>query len=238
MNWRSILFTAFFILMTLSTKVIAAQEIVFNLPVKNAQSQYVIELMTLAYKSLGYDLVLKEHSYNTVLKAANQGVFDGQLGRIADISQQYPNLIKVPFVLFDFKLLLIHEKKSCHPCDISNFSSISYRSGFPVANNFLNNEQYLGVRIPVQNIKTQLSLLAQNKVDAVLLLDFQLSYDLPHFESANYQIQEVSLLNTYHFLHEKHQDLIAPLTKELQLLTEKGFVRKLQYKHGIKSYKF
>lgn len=238
MNLKFWIFLSVFILSTLSTKVDAAKEVVFNLPVKNSQSQYVIELMTLAYKSLGYDLVLKEHSYDTVLQAANQGVFDGQLGRIADISQDYPDLIKVPFALFDFKLLLIHEKKTCDPCDISHFSSISYRSGFPVAHKFLNKVQYLGDRIPVQNIKTQLSLLAQKKVDAVLLLNFQLSHDLPHFESANYQTQEVSLLNSYHFLHAKNKDLIVPLTKKLLALKESGVIQKLKDKHGIKSYRF
>lgn len=238
MNLKFWLFLSVFILSALSAKVNAAKEIVFNSPVKNAQSQYVIELMTLAYKSLGYDLVLKKHANDTALKAANQGVFDGQLGRITDIGKQYPNLIKVPVVLFDFKLLLIHEKKHCNPCDISNFSSISYRAGFPVAHKFLNKVQYLGDRIPVQNIKTQLSLLAQSKVDAVLLLNFQLSYDLPHFERANYQIQEVNLLNTYHFLHEKNKSLIAPLTKELLALKESGIIQKLKNKHGIKSYTF
>jgi len=238
MNLKFWLFLSIFILSALSTKVNAAKEVVFNLPVKNNQSRYVIELMTLAYKSLGYDLVLKKHSNDTALKAANQGVFDGQLGRITDIGQQYAHLIKVPVVLFDFKLLLIHEKKTCKPCDISHFSSISYRAGFPVAHKFLNKVQYLGDRIPVQNIKTQLSLLAQNKVDAVLLLNFQLSHDLPHFERANYQIQEVNLLNTYHFLHEKNKDLIAPLTQKLLALKESGVIQQLKDKHGIKNYRF
>jgi len=238
MNLKSIFFLSVFVLNTFSAKAISNQEMVFNLPVKTPQSQYVIELMALAYQDLGYKLVLKEHSYETALKAANQGFFDGQLGRITDITQQYPNLIKVPFVLFDFKLLLIHEKKYCYPCDISNFSSISYRSGYPVAHKFLNSEQYLGERIPVQNIKTQLALLAQNKVDAVLLLDFQLSHDLPHFESANYQIQEVAQLNSYHFLHEKHTALISPLLKQLNSLKQSGVVHKIKDKHGVKSYVF
>lgn len=238
MNLKFWLFLSICSLSTISTKVDAAKEIVFNLPVKNPQSQYVIELMTLAYKSLGYELVLKEHANDTALQAANQGIFDGQLGRITDVGQQYAHLIKVPVALFDFKLLLIHEKKHCVPCDISHFSSISYRAGFPVAHKYLNKEQYLGERIPVQNIKTQLSLLAQNKVDAVLLLNFQLAHDLPHFESANYQIQEVNLVNTYHFLHEKNKDLIAPLTKKLLALKESGVIQKLKDKHGIKSYRF
>ncbi|SFB83079.1 hypothetical protein [Pseudoalteromonas denitrificans] len=221
---------------TFSCKSYAEQKLTFNLPTETAQSQYVIELMKLAYKSIDYEMSLKPYSYENALKAANLGFFDGQLGRIANISQQYPNLIRVPFALFNFKLLLVHNKTKCLPCNISEFSSISYRAGYPVANKYLNTANFLGTRIPVQNIKTQLSLLTQKKVDAVLLLDFQLSHDLPHFEKIKYKVQEVELLNSYHFLHEKHKKLVIPLTQALNQLKKQGIVDTLKNKHGIAHY--
>ncbi|MFK3872395.1 hypothetical protein [Pseudoalteromonas rhizosphaerae] len=58
----------------------------FNRPADTPQARYVIELMTLAYKELGYDVHIIDFNHQSALSAANNGTLDGQLGRVASIS--------------------------------------------------------------------------------------------------------------------------------------------------------
>ncbi len=216
-----------------SVNAVAHENMIFNKPVDTPQSRYVIELMSRAYLQMGLELKLKEYSVKNALMAAANGEFDGQLGRIANISNKYPSLHKIPFALFSFDLLLISNKNTCKNCDINDLHSLSYRAGYPVANAYLDSIKYTGDRVPVKSIQTQLSLLIQNKVDAILVLDFQLKQDFPNFQSENFDIRVAEKKISYHFIHEKHQQMIPQLTQTLMDLEKDGIVQALRLKHSV-----
>ena len=78
----------------------------FNRPDNVPQANYVLELLTLAYKDIGYEIHLIDFNPQNALRAANNGTLDGQLGRDNSIEVDFPNLLPVNYPLFKFKLIL------------------------------------------------------------------------------------------------------------------------------------
>ena len=198
------------------------QHMLFNRPADTPQARYVIELMTLAYKELGYDVHIIDFNHQSALSAANNGTLDGQLGRVASISQQYQNLHPVNFALFEFNLVLL---KNCQQCTFEQLDNIAIQVGYPAAQSYLNEHPFIGGE--------ELNLLTQGKVQGVILLDFLLSTKHPQFNVKQFQTEILAPIKSYHFLHSRHSALIPKLEKELHKLNENGTVRLLRAKHNL-----
>ncbi len=206
------------------------QHMLFNRPADTPQARYVIELMTLAYNELGYDLHIIDFNHQSALSAANNGTLDGQLGRISTISQQYTNLHPVNFPLFEFNLVLL---KNCQQCTFEQIDSIAIQVGYPAAQSYLNEHPFIGDIINVKSVTAQLNLLTQQKVQGVLLLDFLLSTKHPHFDVNQFQMEVLAPIKSFHFLHSRHRALIPKLEKQLHKLNENGTIRLLRAKYNL-----
>ena len=218
-----------YLLTPLST-IANTQHMLFNRPADTPQARYVIELMTLAYKELGYDVHIIDFNHQSALSAANNGTLDGQLGRVASISQQYQNLHPVNFALFEFNLVLL---KNCQQCTFEQLDNIAIQVGYPAAQSYLNEHPFIGDIIKVKSVTAQLNLLTQGKVQGVILLDFLLSTKHPQFNVKQFQTEILAPIKSYHFLHSRHSALIPKLEKELHKLNENGTVRLLRAKHNL-----
>nr|WP_228732996.1 transporter substrate-binding domain-containing protein [Pseudoalteromonas ostreae] len=186
--------------------------------------------MTLAYKELGYDVHIIDFNHQNALSAANNGTLDGQLGRVANINQQYQNLHPVNFALFEFNLVLL---KNCQQCTFEQLDSIAIQVGYPAAQSYLNEHPFIGDIVKVKSVTAQLNLLTQQKVQGVLLLDFLLSTKHPLFDVNQFQMEVLSSIKSFHFLHTRHRALIPKLEDQLQKLDENGTIRLLRAKYNL-----
>ncbi len=210
-----------------------ASLLIFNRPADTPQARYVIDLLRMAYKEIGYELHIIDFNHQSSLAAANEGVLDGQLGRIADVTQDYPNLLKVDFPLFNFNLLLL---KNCQTCLYSDLKSLAIQSSYPAAQSFLGKQPFHGDVITVRNITAQLNLLTQKRVEGALLLDFLLSTKHPNFDQSQFHKEVLMSMQSFHFVHKRHATLIPKLTAALKKLDEQGTVRFLKNKYNLTDF--
>ncbi|MFC3031148.1 hypothetical protein ACFOEE_01240 [Pseudoalteromonas fenneropenaei] len=202
----------------------------FNQSADTPQSRYAIELMTQVYQNLGIGSKLIDFNYQSVLVAANEGILDGQLARVASVATQYPNLIQIPVPLFSFHLTLV---SSCKTCTLAQLPNLVVVSGYPVIESYLAEHPYPGQLVEVQNISTQLNLLHQEKISAALMLDFHVSATQYDRLQAKWSFRYLKHIDTYHFVHNKHQALVPAITAELQRLKDDGTMAQLRAKHGF-----
>lgn len=204
------------------------KHLLFNRPADTPQARYVIDLLSIAYTALGYEMHIIDFNHQSALGAANDGILDGQLGRTATVGEAYQNLRKVDFILFEFNLVLL---KNCIQCQYKQVQSITIQSGYPAAQNYLNAYPFDGDIVRVKSVTAQLNLLKQKKVQGAVLLDFILETKHPDFNTHAYQQEILTPIESYHFLHKRHQHLVPKLAAELAKLKENGTVQILKAKY-------
>ncbi|CCQ09865.1 Uncharacterized protein, containing periplasmic binding domain [Pseudoalteromonas luteoviolacea B = ATCC 29581] len=220
-----------FFFVMLSNSVFASQKtFLFNKPADTPQSRYVVEIVTLAYRNLGIDVQIVEFNHKSALVAANEGQLDGQLARIPDVETMYSHLVKVPVPLFNFNLQKIAK---CALCTLGDIDKLVITEGYPIIEQFLEKMPFQGDLFKVKNFKTQLNLLQQEKVDGALAIDFHIpeSYRVSMQES--WHFENVEEVETFHFIHEKHKELVDELAKQFSSFSHNGTMQALKQKYGI-----
>ncbi|MBS3798257.1 transporter substrate-binding domain-containing protein [Pseudoalteromonas sp. BDTF-M6] len=202
----------------------------FNRPMDTAQARFVIDLMSHAYAQLGYELEIIDFDHPLALAAADKGELDGQLGRIANIESRYENLLRVDFPLFKFELFMLTR---CHYCSLQELSRVAIRNGYPVTEQYLHSNNFNGQIIKLESVAAQLNLLAQNQVDAVVLLDFHLQQGFHYRAEQPFARHHLQDYYSYHYVHKRHEDKIPKLLAVLQGLEASGVVAQLRKKHGL-----
>lgn len=206
------------------------QHLLFNRPADTPQARYVIDLMSMAYNQLGYKVHIIDFNHQSALAAANNGILDGQLGRVSSITEQYKNLTMVNFPLFEFNLILL---KNCLQCSFEQLDSIAIQTGYPAAQEYLDNNPFIGNVVRVKSVTAQLNLLMQQKVSGLVLLDFILQTKHPSFDISAFQTEILTAIQSFHFLHKRHSALIPKLEAELIRLHENGTVQFLREKYHL-----
>jgi len=224
---------AFFLLFFCFSSLANTHTLFFNRPADTPQARFVIDLLKMAYKEIGYEMSIIDFSHQNALEAANQGVLDGQLGRIADVKEGYPNLIKVNYPLFDFNLILL---KNCKTCYYPKLKSLAIQSSYPAAQSYIERHPFKGDVIKVRNVTAQLNLLTQNRVEGAILLDFMLSTKHPDFDQDAFHKQVLMPMQSYHFVHKRHEKLIPKLTRVLEEFDENGTVQFLKSKYNLTEF--
>ncbi|ATG57162.1 MULTISPECIES: substrate-binding periplasmic protein [Pseudoalteromonas] len=202
----------------------------FNRPDNVPQANYVLELLTLAYKDIGYEIHLIDFNPQNALRAANNGTLDGQLGRDKSIEVDFPNLLPVNYPLFKFKLILY---KNCQQSILNRLDNVAILADCPIQAQYIKNTQFDGNVIEVKNISTQLNLLTQEKVKGILLLDFA-SDSLPiQHPDVCYQKETLRVTPVYHYLNKQNAHLIEGLEAALNKLHNNGTAYALKAKYNM-----
>ncbi|MBQ4798455.1 transporter substrate-binding domain-containing protein [Pseudoalteromonas sp. MMG006] len=202
----------------------------FNRPQSSPQADYALELLKLAYADIGFKIHIIDFSRKNALLAANNGVLDGQLGRDISVEQNYKNLVRVNYELFKFDLILY---KTCLPNKLEQLNSIAIVDAYPVQERYLTNTKFSGSVIKVKSISTQLNLLAQQKVQGALMVDFAATNSAAFESKSCFQKEVLASYPLYHYLNKNNKNLIGKLEKSLTNLTNNGTVYALKAKYGL-----
>jgi hypothetical protein len=190
-------------------------KLVFNQPLDTAVSRELIERLSNAYAAIGVEIEIIEFSDSDTLKAANSGQLDGQIGRILDITSDYPNLLASQASLLHLNLVLLTNKGKCQSCDLNQIESISHNSRHPFAEKYMQQRGYQGEAFACNNLQSQLYLLKENIVEGILVLEYRLDHETDSEALKYFDKQIVSSRPIYHFLHVKHKHILKALDKEL-----------------------
>jgi ABC-type amino acid transport substrate-binding protein len=224
----------FLICCLLNSKLSFAQPRVIQLegPNQTPAALFVQDLLEKAYSNIGYQVEYRNVPLARSFVEANSGRLDGLRARVGSVADKYPNLIKVPYKLFDFKLVMLADRRVCGACDLSQLSHVVVIRGFKPFEDFIAKQDLKLNIIEVAGVQQALDILAAGRVQAAVLSDTNVPDSYYHL-NYHWIKQTFAVLPDYHYLHNKHEDLVPKLLAEMQKLETTGYVAMLREKHKL-----
>jgi hypothetical protein len=185
---------------------------------RSTLSTQIEQQLQRAYSRLGYQIEVVRLPAGRSLHMANRGVYDGELFRIGGLAEDFPALRQVEVQLATIEVLAF--VKTEHQAELRDWVDlkhirVGYVRGFRLAEKI----QYAGYPVALTTLEQAVGMLEQGKID-VLLEDLQsVRSMLPA------QLEQVGLTSLptvlaraglYHYLHERHSDLLEPLATVLK----------------------
>ena len=178
-----------------------------------------------AYQRLGIDLVITYLPAERALIEANEGIADGELQRIAGLSQKYPNLIQVPVRIWVMKGMVFTKNLQF---EVNGWQSLkSYRIGSLQGIKFVENNTEGMQRWFLRDYKQLFLMLADDRLDIVILgyLSGLKGMQASKVKGIRILSPPVSTFNLYHYLHRKHDQLVPQITEVLENMEQQGEIR-------------
>lgn len=198
------------------------QELVFTTIEDVPATGAAVRVLTQAYDRIDQQFHTLEVPSNRALLLANSGAVDGDLFRIADIADDYPNLIKVPTPLMTGELHAVTLDPSLKKWNKEQLGSkrIGVRRGVLVAEMAAEGMNV----ILVDRYEQILRLLESGRIDVALISDIEGSSPLHTQPWSHVRVLEepVQHFTLHHYLNRKHSDLVQPLSRALQQLHNHG----------------
>jgi len=201
----------------------------FRQALRSPAAQYSQALLSEAYRRLGIETRFVDVPFGRSLVESNKGTLDGEIARVLRVTSQYPNLLAVPYVLFDTQVYLYINSARCHNCTLAQVPSITYVRGSIIVEELLKKLPASKPVISSGTIESAKALFLSGKVDAVIFAAYRLQ------ENASFTIDEQHIMSLpdYHLLHRQHQQVVSPLAAMLFQLEEEGFSARLRQHYGV-----
>ena len=179
-----------------------------------------------AFRRVGVDVHLLQQPPERGLLNANSGKLDGDLSRIDTISKFYPNLVKVPEVLMQWKFTAFSKSPYLdRDWKYIKNNSVAYIKGWKIYENKLKRAEFV---TEVGNAEQLFELLSLGRVDTVLYERWmgisvikKMGFNDIHAYSNNLETR-----NMYIHLYKSHAGLVPKLSKSLKELKKEGFYKK------------
>lgn len=179
-----------------------------------------------AYHQLGRELQVQGMPGERSLISANTGETDGELYRKAGIDQLYPNLLRVPVALLQYEIVVFSRRWNFK---VQGWESLKpYRLGFVKGIKIIE-ENTRGMQLePVATLQQAFVKMDLDRSDLVLSNRLSgLASLRQHGIHGVAQLQPpLAAFPVFHYLHRRHEDLVAPLTQALRELERSGFIRR------------
>ena len=185
---------------------------------RSAMTLEIEQQLSEAYQALGYQLQIQYLPAERSLKMSNNGQFDGELFRIAAVTEQYPQLVQVPVALAQIELYAVVQAK--RSSEFSNWQNneqlrIGFVRGFKMAERY----QVAGHQIVVNTARQAVQMLQQGKIDLLLedLLSLREAINGPEQQAGLRLLAEpLASEPLFHFVHQQHRALVPALSQQLQ----------------------
>ncbi len=202
------------------------QELVFRMPDPSPITDYAVTVITEVYKELGIKVRFVEMPRDRSLTEANKGHISGELGRLPNIGDEFTNLVRVDFPLFDSRVLLVADRRDCGLCNFEAIESYAYIGGTQSVENVIARQTVEKPSIKVVNFE-QLQMLYENdRVQAVIVNDFE-AQQLRSINSP-YTITVPYTRNTgYHFLYKDYAYLVPQVEAILARMAANDRLREI-----------
>jgi hypothetical protein len=185
---------------------------------------FIRSVLEKSYAELGYDINYIPVPLGRSLIEVNSGRIDGFLTRTGSITEEYPNLVKVPFSLLQSYILLLTNPKVCGQCTISQLSNVATVKGFKAFEYYMTKNAIELNLVQVVNHKQMFGMLAVGRVDGVVL---------PHQNPNTLNLKGkwtqhiLDTYSSYHYVHKKHLKLVPRLRQQFEILQKTGEMKRL-----------
>lgn len=204
----------------------------FRDPTQGNLPNYVKATLEEAYAELGLSLNYLPMPRQRSLVEANKGNIAGELARIPEINDNYPNLRRVDFPLYAFNVVLVADRRRCGICAFEQIENVAHVNGVQIIEDFLARQPRQRPVATMESIKQLTTLLENNRVEAILMTDFEFQQtDLA--QQRHYIRVPLERALAYHYVNKKHADLIPKLERKLLSMHDSGRIEELLEQNNV-----
>lgn len=210
----------------------ATNTILLEGPSTSAEALYVQAILQKIYAKLGYQIAYENVPLARSFIEANSGRLDGLRARVGDVEKDYPNLVKIPFPILHFDLVMIADRRKCGACNINTISRVATTRGFRAFETFrLAQENPIDV-IYTTRPKQAFEMLMEGRVEGAVMSSTNVP---PEFYTMGQEWIKTTLVSLpdYHYIHKKHEHLVPELLVTLQEMEKSGELQDLQKTYGL-----
>ncbi|QJB55529.1 transporter substrate-binding domain-containing protein [Pseudodesulfovibrio sp. zrk46] len=201
---------------------------------KGGMGQLFESVISEAYSRLGYDIVIDHFPAQRALVMANEGLVDGEAGRVAVIEEHNHNLIRVPTPIYINTVVAYGRKGAYDPK--SGWKGLgTCKVGTVLGYKFIESKTR-GVRRAQVTSYTQLfDMLMADRVDVVVAerLESLEAYKGCDHSCMHMLSPPLAQKPMYHYLHKRHASLVPAVNKVLMEMYEDGTMAAIHEKHGV-----
>ncbi len=173
-----------------------------------------------AYQNIGLQMQLETMPLERLRLEAARGVLvDGNLAAAASLQQVIPELIRIPVQVYQLELTAFVRDPQLKPAQWADLPSlrVSYMAGMLSVEARLKQHQVKALTAAL-TLEQALQYVAKGRVDVAVLPRAEAEYVLRQLPNLKLQVVLPALeqLPMYHYIHQKHQALVGPLTAQLQ----------------------
>ena len=175
-----------------------------------------------AYQNIGLQMQLETRPLERLqLEAARGVLLDGNLAAAATLQQVIPQLIRIPVQVYQLELTAFVRAswlKPTHWADLQ-MMRVTYMAGMLSVEARLQQHQIKAATVAL-TLEQALQYVAKGRVDVAVLPKAEAEYVLQQMKVQQVQAVQpaLELLPMYHYIHQKHQALVGPLTAQLEKL--------------------
>lgn len=181
-----------------------------------------VNVLREAYGALQHTFLLSEWPSPRSLELANMGRLDGELGRIAGIEKNYPNMVRIPVPLITLDIVAVTANEALQNTPLTQLAQ--YHLGISRGLRL-----YDQVDVPLDNAEQPgttdqlLRMLLSERIEIALIPrtiagQWQKSVNRPLYILP----EPLASFRIYHYLNRSHSDMVAPLTSVLQTMEKNG----------------
>lgn len=226
--------TTLVITMLVTTSAAASTTLSFRQPEAGPIPTYVKALMEEAYAELDIELTYLDMPRARSIVEANAGRIAGELGRLPGLEQDYPNLIRVDFPLFQYQLVIVADRRQCGLCELNDLENLAYVNGMQGVEHLLAEHDYQRPVVQALDLEQLQLMYRSHRVKAIILNDFEAQQlgllDDPH----NIAVPVLTELG-YHYVHKQHAALVPQLYDVLNRMHSAGRVTAIMREAGARS---
>ncbi len=203
-----------------------AESYVFAAIQNNPYQKALGKSLQTIFQRLGHDLKIRALPSKRALLLANIGELDGEVGRVAQTSSLYPNLIRVPVAIGQFEAAAIGKKANERFERFEQFKP--YRLGI-LRGVVWSEKKTIGyTRMIVDDIAAMIRMLQADRFDYGLG-DRNIFAHIKKMTDAQFYILEPPIFHfdLFPFVNMKHQELVTSLQETMQKMRETGELQKL-----------
>ena len=210
----------------LSTSV-QAEELVYSTS-KILLAYVGADIVMEAHERIGLKLTVKHYPAKRALELSNEGITDGEIGRIRTINEQYPNLVRVEPPIYSHESYIFTKDIEFR---VDGWSSLKpYRIGIHRGHQYaVDGTAGMNVK-QIDSDKQLLKMVDMGRLDVAVvnLLDAQKIIRDENLQGKLKMLEPaISVLPLYLYLHKSKAHLIPKISKSLQEMVDSGRLKEI-----------
>lgn len=196
---------------------------------QDVSDQYIGEfILKRAYGSIGIDLIVEILPAKRALQFSTSGYVDGEIQRINVIERSSPTLIRIPTAVnyVDLSVFFTKQMPFRSMEDLEDYKFV-YVRGVKVYESFL---KYFKISHAVTTDEQMWRMIKERRMDVALAGRISGMYKLKELgiEGIYPLAPPQKTYHLYHYLHEKHQNLVPKIDAVLKKLSQNGELERLR----------